>query len=241
MKNIEEIVNSLVTWIQENVKEANCKGVVFGMSGGIDSAVIAALSKRAFPDNCLGIIMPCHSLEEDEKDAILVAEQIGIQYKKVELTDIYDMLLSNLGGKDQTLAAANIKPRLRMTTLYFNAQSNGYLVLGSSNKSEFKVGYLTKHGDTGVDLLPLADFVKSEVYELAEYLGIDEKIIAKAPSAGLWEGQTDEEEIGLSYKVIDRYIKAGIIDDFNDKEKIDSLYEITEHKRNFPPIFKKTY
>lgn len=238
MNDVGKVVESIVKWMQEKAEEAKCQGVVFGMSGGIDSAVIAGLAKRAFPENCLGIIMPCHSLDEDEEDARLVAEEVGIQLKKVDLTSTYDELMKNLEGEENTMAAANIKPRLRMTALYYNAQMKNYLVSGSSNRSEFKVGYFTKHGDSGVDMLPLANFVKSEVYEIARYLGINEKIIDKAPSAGLWEGQTDEEEMGITYKTIDRYIKTGIIDDFSEKEKIDTLYKITEHKRVFPPIFK---
>ncbi len=239
MKNVENVVEKLVEWLRKIVNEAGANGLVFGMSGGIDSAVMAGLAKRAFPDDCLGIIMPCHSLDADEKDARLVASELGIQLKKVDLTETFDVLVKSMDGESDSLAASNIKPRLRMTTLYYHAQSKGYLVSGSSNKSEFKVGYFTKHGDTGVDILPLADFVKSEIYDIARYLGINEKIIEKAPSAGLWEGQTDEEEIGLSYNIIDRYIKTGIVDDFNNKEKMNKLFTITEHKRKFPPIFSK--
>lgn len=238
MKNIEKVVELLIDWIKEKTEEAKCQGLVFGLSGGIDSAVIAALAKKAYPDNSLGIIMPCHSIDEDEEDARLVAKEIGIELEKVDLSSTYDELMKNLKGEENTMAAANIKPRLRMTTLYYKAQMKNYLVIGSSNRSEFKVGYFTKHGDSGVDMLPLANFVKSEIYDIAEYLGINEKIINKAPSAGLWKGQTDEAEMGISYKTIDRYIKTGIIEDFNEKDKIDALNRITEHKREFPPIFK---
>lgn len=238
-KDVKMVVENLVKWLKEKVADAGAKGLVFGMSGGIDSAVMAGLAKIAFPNDCLGIMMPCHSLDSDEEDARLVAGEVGIQLKKVDLTETYDTLLKSMHGDGSTIAAANIKPRLRMTTLYYHAQTNGYLVAGASNKSEFKVGYFTKHGDSGADILPLADFVKSEIYDIARYIGINEKIINKCPSAGLWEGQTDEDEIGLSYSVIDRYIKTGIVEDFNDKERMDKLFSITEHKRNFPPIFSK--
>ncbi|MDO5707010.1 MAG: NAD(+) synthase [Andreesenia angusta] len=237
LKNIEKVVDSLILWLRKKVEEASCEGVVFGMSGGIDSAVIAGLAKKAFPKSSLGIIMPCHSIEEDEEDARLIGSELELDLIKVDLSRTYDEYMNSLGAKSEDMASANIKPRLRMTTLYYKAQKLNYLVIGSSNRSEFKIGYFTKHGDSGVDLLPLANFVKSEIYELARYLDINEKIIEKAPSAGLWEGQTDEEEMGLSYKTIDRYIKTGIIDDFSEKEKIDKLYELTKHKREYPPIF----
>lgn len=239
MLDMEKLAEDIVKWMKEKVAEANCRGLVFGMSGGIDSAVIGALAKRAFPETSLGIIMPCHSSDQDEMDARLVGDELGIELKKVDLTRTYDTLLESLDEDADGLAAANIKPRLRMTTLYYYAQSKQYLVAGSSNKSEIRVGYFTKHGDSGVDMLPIADLVKSEVYELAKHLGINEKIIDKAPSAGLWEGQTDEQEMGLTYRAIDRYIKTGLIDDYKDKEKIDRLYEISAHKRNFPPVYVK--
>ena len=136
------------------------------------------------------------------------------------------------------MAISNLKPRLRMTTLYYFAQNNNYLVVGSSNKSEFTVGYFTKHGDSGVDLLPLASFVKSEIRELAKVLGIPDIIIEKPPTAGLWANQTDESEMGFSYNILDNYIKTGegpkeIV------EKIKRMNTISEHKRVYPPIFRK--
>ncbi len=135
------------------------------------------------------------------------------------------------------MALANIKPRLRMTTLYYYAQNLGYLVLGPSNKSEFTVGYFTKHGDSGVDLLPIASFTKTQVRDLARELKIPNIIIEKPPTAGLWENQTDEKEMGFGYDVLDKYIetKTGPEDIV---EKIEHMNRISEHKRNMPPIFK---
>ncbi len=238
MENVEKICDEIVKWIKERVEESGSKGVVFGLSGGIDSAVVAGLSKRAFPEDSLGIIMPCHSNPIDEKHGILVAESLSLKTIKVDLTDTYDVFMKTLiDSGENKLAKANVKPRLRMTTLYYFAQLNNYLVVGPSNKSELTVGYFTKHGDSGVDILPIASFVKSEVREMAKFLNIPEIIITKAPTAGLWEDQTDEREMGFGYDVLDNYIKTGRAED-ELKEKIERLNKRSEHKRKYPPIFK---
>lgn len=237
MENTEKICMELVSWLQKKVKNAGAKGVVFGLSGGIDSAVIAGIAKKAFPDNSLGIIMPCHSDNIDEEHGYLVAKSLQLETTKVDLSNSFDTLLAAMPYKSQhKLAISNLKPRLRMTTLYYYGQSNNYLVLGPSNKSEFTVGYFTKHGDSGVDLLPLVSFVKSEIYDLARHLDIPDIIIEKPPTAGLWENQTDEEEMGFSYKILDNYIKTGEGPDEIVK-KIDRMHGGSQHKREYPPIF----
>ncbi len=237
MQNIEEIVNELVKWLQDSVKNAKAQGLIFGLSGGIDSAVIAGISKLAFPETSLGVIMPCHSHIIDEEHGLLVADALDLKTIKVDLSKTFDTFIESTRGKiDNKLAIANVKPRLRMTTLYYYGQANNYLVLGSSNKSEYTVGYFTKHADSGVDLLPLVNFVKEDVRKLARYLQIPDVIINKAPSAGLWENQTDEDEMGFSYDILDHYIKTGE----GPKEitdKIDRMYKATAHKRQYPPIF----
>lgn len=237
MENIENAINKIVEWLRIKVENANGKGLVFGLSGGVDSAVVAGLAKKAFPENSLGIIMPCHSNPIDEKHALLVADSIDLETEKVDLSSTYDELIKAVHIEESNdLAKANIKPRLRMTTLYYYAGSYNYLVLGSSNKSEFTVGYFTKHGDSGVDLLPIAYFPKRYIWEMAKHLGIPKVVIEKPPTAGLWEDQTDEDEMGFGYDVLDDYIiyKKGPEDIV---EKIEKMNRISEHKRCFPPIF----
>lgn len=238
MENTKIIINELVDWLQTKVKNANAKGLVFGLSGGIDSAVIAGIAKLAFPDTSLGIIMPCHSDPIDEEHGMIVADALDLETVKVDLSETYDIYLKStqLHSKNK-LARANIKPKLRMTTLYYYGQDNNYLVVGSSNKSEFVVGYFTKHGDSGVDLLPLANFVKSEIRELARALNIPNIIIDKPPSAGLWENQTDEQEMGFGYDILDNYIKTGKGPEEIVK-KIQKMNKGSSHKRQYPPIFK---
>ena len=181
--------------------------------------------------------MPCHSNPIDEEHGILVAESLGLKTQKVDLSNSFDVLFNSIDVESKNnMAISNLKPRLRMTTLYYLAQTNNYLVVGPTNKSEYEVGYFTKHGDSGVDLLPLTSFVKSEIRELARYLDIPEIVIEKPPTAGLWEDQTDEEEMGFGYDILDKYIKTkeapGEI-----KSKIDRMNKISNHKRNYPPIF----
>lgn len=235
--DIAKVVETLSSWIRGSVEKAGGKGVVLGLSGGIDSAVVAALAARAFPEAVLGVIMPCHSLPQDKEHGLLTAETFGISTRTVDLAPIYDSFLNSLKdeGESHQLAAANIKPRLRMTTLYYLAQERNYMVLGTGNRSELTIGYFTKYGDGGVDLLPIGGLVKGQVREVARFLGVPEVIINKPPSAGLWEGQTDEDEMGLSYKELDHYILTGEASP-QLKEKIDRLHLTSDHKRETAPI-----
>ncbi|SDZ15768.1 NAD+ synthase [Proteiniborus ethanoligenes] len=237
MSNIQKLCDDIIKWMKDKVEEAGSKGLVFGLSGGIDSAVMAGLAKKAFPDDALGIIMPCHSNPEDEEHARLVAKALNLNTKTIELTKVYDLFLNEL--KDDTqhvLALSNIKPRFRMTTLYYFAQIKRYLVAGTSNKSEFTVGYFTKHGDSGVDILPMVDLLKEEVFQLASYLNIPDIIINKPPTAGLWEDQTDEKEMGFSYRELDGYIKSGEAEE-SIKVKIEKMHIRSQHKRRFPLMY----
>lgn len=239
--NSEAVAKYLVKWLRDKVGEAGAEGVVLGISGGIDSAVAGAIAKEAFPENCMGLLLPCESKISDIVHSQLFVEKFNITYQVVELDGAYNLLLKQfeaffkLEGKKGKLLKANIKPRLRMLSLYYFAQAQNYLVLGTSNKSEMSVGYATKYGDSGVDLQILGDLHKDEVYELAHYYKVPDSIINKAPSGGLWEGQTDEGEMGIAYEELDKYLreKQG---EPKVVERITAMIKSSEHKRNLAPI-----
>ena len=235
---METLVQKLCIWMEDKVTEAKAKGIVFGLSGGLDSAVVAALSIRIFPQNTLAIIIPCHSLEDDINDALDFINKFDIPYKITDVSKVYDSFVQLLNNKENErsfkLAEANIKPRLRMTTLYYFANKLNYLVVGTGNKSELMIGYFTKYGDGGADILPLGNLLKSQVRELADYLGIPKKIIDKPPSAGLWEGQTDEKEIGISYEQLDKYLRTGKLKNKIIEKKIQDKITKSAHKRTIP-------
>ena len=226
-------------WLASLVEKAGAVGVVVGLSGGIDSAVVAALATRVFKDGAIGLIMPCHSDPSDAADALLVAEHLRMPHKTIDLSPAFDVLVSAIEAAEPVsdVARANIKARLRMVTLYGVAQSTSRLVCGTSNRSEWEVGYFTKHGDNSSDLLPLLDFLKCEVRTVARFLGLPEAIIEKAPSAGLWAGQTDEGEMGFNYDELDRYLTTGE-GAVESVRKIEALRKRSEHKRIPVPACK---
>ena len=237
---MQELADKLVFWLRERVAEAKARGVVMGMSGGLDSSVVAVLCRLAFPDNALGVLLPCHSNPSDMEHAYMVAHKFKISTRSINLDSVFDALSGVLPGEglDPTTrkrAEANLKPRLRMVPLYYLANQLGYLVVGSSNKSELTVGYFTKYGDGGSDILPLGNLVKGQVRKLAHHLGIPDEIIDKPPSAGLWEGQTDEQEMGITYEQLDRYLTTGEAGD-EIRKTIEGMIATSSHKRKMPPI-----
>lgn len=238
--SIEEIADKLVTWLQKKLDETKAECFIVGLSGGVDSAVVAALCKKASPDNTHGVIMPCHSNPKDAEYAKMVAEEFNISVKEVVLDEVFDLLVSKLTDESYednitNLAFANIKPRLRMTTLYFYATKYKGLVVGTGNLSEVIVGFYTKYGDGGCDIQPIANLLKSQVFELARYLGVPKAIIDKKPSASLWPGHDDEEEMGVTYGDLDRYILTGDVDE-KVMRRIEELRCKSEHKRYMPPV-----
>ncbi|NVM18379.1 MAG: NAD+ synthase [Candidatus Lokiarchaeota archaeon] len=243
----EKLVIDIQNWIKNYVKSANATYIVVGLSGGIDSAVTITLCTKAIgKENIIGMGLPCESISQDLEDAKLIAKHLGINFDILDLTPVYDKFLditSSIPRKDK-LASANLKPRLRMMALYFIGQSKGKcLIAGTSNRAELVIGYFTKYGDSAADFEPIASLYKQEVRKVAEFLNIPERIITKAPSAGLWAGQTDEEEIGLSYDVIDEVLYRidynldfkGINED--DIKTVKNLMNAAEHKLNMPPFF----
>jgi len=234
---MEKYIDYLIKWLQDKVKETNAKGLIVGVSGGIDSAVVANLIKRAFPNDSLGLIMPCYSSDIDVEHAKIVANDIGLDHKIINLDKTFDELIINqitpqIKEDDSfVLAKGNTKARLRMTTLYAVAQNYGYLVCGTDNACEWYTGYFTKYGDGGVDIAPLVQLSKTQVYEIARYFNIDEKIINKPPSAGLLSNQTDEEEMQVSYQELEAYMNNEKIS-LKAQERIEFMHKISEHKRS---------
>lgn len=234
-------IDRVVEWIRETVQNAHQNGVVVGLSGGIDSAVVANLVKRAFPEDSIGVILPVKSSTKDSIDARAVAEKCGLHWIEMDLSvsheliydDIKIKLDRDLNGRAR-ITDANLRARLRMSTLYGVANSLGYLVAGTDNAAEVLTGYFTKYGDGGVDFLPIANLTKREVYEWAKVLGVPQQVIDRAPSAGLWEGQTDEAELGVKYNDIDDYLEGKEISEAA-KTRIEHLYNVTAHKRVMPP------
>ena len=242
---VEEKIQMAISWLQHQVKESGTKGIVVGISGGIDSAVVANLIKRAFPDNSLGVLIPIRSNIKDVEDGKAIAEKAGIKYIEVDLGELQSNLLSTVTDQLKSagifqennlrIADANLRARIRMSTLYTIANNLGYLVAGTDNAAEVYTGYFTKYGDGGVDILPISTLKKYEVYQWAKALGVPQQIIDRLPTAGLWEGQTDEAEMGTTYALIDAYLEGKEIPQ-KDKEIIDRLHKISAHKRVMPPF-----
>ena len=223
-----------VNFIRSIVKEANASGIVFGASGGKDSALAGILCKMANP-NTLGIIMPCESgrnYNEDKEDALLLGQVFNIEHIEIDITEtkkVFKAQLEASGEKLNHIADINIAPRLRMVTLYAVGASRNFLVCGTGNKSEIHMGYFTKWGDGASDFNPIADLTVSEILEFLEYLEAPKRFYQKSPSAGLYEGQTDEKDMGITYKEIDKYLLLG--EKAENYEKIERANKITEHKR----------
>lgn len=251
-------------WLREQIGNIGADRFVLGLSGGIDSAVVAGLCAKAVgPDRVLGVIMPSASNPDDEVEAKKVADAFGIRTMRIDLTDPANTVFASMPeteslfgdvlGEDlpeditarSVLARANVRPRLRMITLYYLANLTRGVVVGTGNKSELMIGYFTKYGDGGVDLFALTDLYKYEVRAVARVIGVPESVINRPPSAGLWEGQTDEHEIGLTYEVLDTTLQAiesgdtsGI--DVAVLDKVQRMISTTSHKRTSAPSFKRS-
>jgi NAD+ synthase len=244
----------IALWMRSQLTAAGARGFVVGLSGGVDSAVVARLSQMASPTAVLAVLLPCHSDPQDERDALSMAAQFSLPTSLIDLSSTYDALVASvqpaLRGAPESVRPipsgdplrgrvplANMKPRLRMTALYFLANTLNYLVAGTGNRSEIAIGYFTKYGDAGADLLPIGHLLKREVRELARELNVPAIVIDRPPSAGLWIGQTDEEEMGFSYDELERYLDEGpqaVAPAL--AMRIERLMRASDHKRMMPGI-----
>lgn len=238
---MREQIDSITSWIKSIVDNAGADGVVLGLSGGVDSAVLCGLCAKAIkPDEVLGVVMPCYSDWQDQADAMKVVVKFGVRYVIFNLDSVFDAFkywvqYSTKDSGQQKVSDGNLKARLRMTTLYYIANQWNYLVAGSDDRSENYVGYFTKYGDGASDFAPLSNLTKAEVRELAKELGVPESVINKPSSPGLWEGQTAEGELGISYKEIDAFLVGGEVPT-DVRDKIELKHKNTEHKRLMPHI-----
>lgn len=239
-------------FLSEKLRKTGAKGYVLGVSGGIDSAVVLRLAVDAVgKDKVLGLLMPeKDSPKEDLEDAEALCAAEGVRYRIIDITGAVKAFKEAIGDETDRKALANVKARCRMILLYHFAAAESRLVLGTSNKSELLVGYFTKHGDGGADLEPIGDLYKTEVRALARVLGVPEKIVKKAPSAGLWKGQTDEDEMGIAYDLLDAIllgIEQGLPEELvaeragttaPEVERVAAMVRLSSHKRKFPTVAK---
>ena len=241
MRDYKVEFENRINFIKSVLSESGAKGIVYGNSGGKDSALVGILCKAAC-DNTVGIILPCTSkrnYDEDAADAKVVAKKYNIETRTVDLTPVKEAELKALDGVTTLNAAAlsNIAPRLRMLTLYAVAAAENRLVAGTGNKSEAYVGYFTKWGDGAHDFNPIADLTVTEIYEFLRYLDAPKCVIEKAPSAALFDGQTDETEMGVSYAELDTYLSGSGISE-EKKTIIERLHNASEHKRKGIAVYK---
>lgn len=250
VQSYPDIKNKLISFIHSKVEDAGAKGAVIGLSGGIDSTLTAYLSVEALgAENVLGILMPEKGLtsRQDIDDAMEVVRLLGIEHRVVEISNVLQSFSSVIPDFDKTARSANgnLKARTRMCILYYHANLMNRMVVGTGNKTELLLGYFTKYGDGGVDIEPIGCLYKTQVRGLARHMGVPAGIIDKVPTAGLWQGQTDEEELGVTYEVADKILTM-LVDERQDisavkkkfqPEQVDRLVGLmraNEHKR-MPP------
>ncbi len=248
----EEHVFIIEAFIVHSVRESGRKGVILGLSGGIDSALVAKLCADAIgPERVLALALPDGKGGKDLKDAQRFAKSTGIEFQVVDIGPIAAAFEKRLQASEaDPIARGNLRARARMTVLYYGANTEDRVVMGTGNKSEILTGYATKFGDAGADFLPIGDLYKTQVREMAVHLGIPPEIVEKTPTAGLWPGQTDEGELGISYVDLDRVLlgielqmepeaiaeKAGV--PLERVRHVQALVGTSVHKRKMPLIPK---
>jgi len=241
-KEAKRVIGTIRKLTAEYFANANKKYAVLGVSGGLDSAVVAGIMSGIKSIKTIGCILPCHSNALDERLADKVITKFKLQKERVCLDDVYQNTMSclttnlkNISDDRIRIAQGNVKARLRMIALYHIAQLTDGIVLGTGNRTELEIGYGTKYGDDGVDIQPIGDLYKYEVYTVAKQLGVPIEIQNRPPSAGLFEGQTDEKEIGITYKQID----SMLVGDTPMSVNLEQRIKANQHKLSLPPVFKK--
>ncbi|SFR50055.1 NAD+ synthase [Halogeometricum limi] len=248
---LERTHQHILQFLRDVVDDAGADGAVLGLSGGIDSTTVAYLAAEAFgPENLHGLVMPSVvNTEENMSDAERVAQELGIEYDVVEIQPIAETVFDTFPeAADDKMAAGNVYVRLRGVLNYFVANHEGKVVLGTGNRAEALSGYFTKYGDQAVDCNPIGNLYKQQVRQLAAHVGVPDDLVTKTPSAEMWSGQTDEEEMGMDYDTLDAILalhvdgplsKSATIDHLGVTEsQVDravELYEKSEHKRHMPP------
>ncbi len=258
-EELEHTKERIVEFIRKNVADAGSEGVVIGLSGGIDSTLTAYLSVEALGSGGVyGVVMPSKvNREENMIDAIQVAKDLEIEHSIIEIESIVEEVESSIEksemGKEmkniEERVIGNLRGRVRAIILYRISNASNLIVIGTGNRTEALIGYFTKYGDGAVDCNPIGDLYKCQVRQMAEWVRVPSKYITKAPTAGLWEGQTDEKELGMGYDTLDLILYLLIEEGRSEEEiqnlfKIDEkdilevqrLYEASEHKRDIPPI-----
>ena len=239
-QNIEKFLKNMVS-------QKKADGVVFGLSGGIDSVTVAYLAAKVFGKNALALVMPDSRVSPSSEtgDALKVIGEIGLDYKLIDIDVIHKIYSNHLEPDERALG--NLRARIRSNIIYYYANLKNYLVLGTSDKSEYLIGYFTKFGDGSADILPIVELYKTQVRKFAEFLGVPNNIVTKRSSPNLWKGHDAEEEIGISYEEIDSALYCLIdkklsVDETIQKteisrksvEKIYQMYQNTQHKRILP-------
>jgi len=248
---LNQEIRGITSWMKNYARDAKKDGYVCGISGGIDSALVTALSVDSVSkDNTFGVLMPCESSQDSAVDAEILAQNLEIPYKTVNFKNSFDHLCRNINTASSIannfMAKGNLKARMRMSILYAIAEAKNYLVLGTGNKSELMVGYGTKGGDDFCDIFPVGDYYKHEIYQLASFFPeIPKNTVNKPPTADLWPGQKDEIEMQISYNKLDEILLA--LETMNIKqldtldietvEKVQNMIKNTEHKRHMPPMY----
>ena len=237
---LKEYLLEIEDFLKKYLEESHCKAYVLGLSGGVDSSLVAAIARKAVgKDKLFCYALDIESNPADVEDAKKVANELDLNLEVINLSKTYHSYLEDLNGDNFIrLTKSNLKVRMRMVALFAFAQEKFGLVLGTDNMDEKYVGYFTKYGDGAADVLPIVYLTKSEVIEAAKLYGLSSLLANRTPSAGLFEGQTDETEMGVKYADLDNYLLGGKVEK-SVEERIEYLHKISEHKRNPIPTPKE--